>query len=522
MSIINKKNIKDIALSYNVIPIIKEISGDMETPISIFSAFSNESSAFFFESAEGVGKWGRYSFICLNPHFTVSLLDKKITLNKFEKKSIISSDYYNLDEISKDVFSFLKDLISKYKIYNKDLPENFTAGLFGYLGYEICNLIEKLPPIKKDITKVPDLFFMLPKNIIIYDSLLQKILIVVLLINDDLSEEIKLLEDKFDNAINDIDNLISLIKKNRNKNYANLPEKLCDKNPESQNIEIVDEVDFNSYKEKVLKAKDYICKGDIFQIQISRRKKILNSPDPFCFYRALRLVNPSPYMFYLKINDFVIAGSSPENLVKLSDNIVETRPIAGTIIRGSNPAEDEILASKLLNDPKERAEHVMLVDLGRNDIGRVSKIGTVKVDKLMYIEKYSHVQHIVTNIVSELEDKFDAFDLIRAVFPAGTLTGAPKVRAMELINELEDSKRGVYGGGVGYFGFLNNAKCDKMEFCITIRTALFNKSACYIQAAGGLVFDSTPENEFAETENKLKHLIVALNKANTLDENISI
>jgi anthranilate synthase component 1 len=515
MSIINKSNIKDIALSYNVIPIIKEITGDMETPISIFSVFSDEPFSFFFESAEGVGKWGRYSFICLNPHFTVSLLDKNIVFNKFEEKNNISSGIsscnYSLDEIdNKDIFSFLKEIISQYKIYNKDLPENFTAGLFGYLGYEICSLIEKLPPTKKDVTDVPDLFLMLPKNIIIYDSLLQKILIVVLLINDDFSENI---EEKFDDAINNITNIVGKI---RDRNCGNHVEKIFDANLKSKNIEIIDEVDFNLYKEKVLKAKDYILKGDIFQIQISRRKKILNFPNPFCFYRALRLVNPSPYMFYLKINDFIIAGSSPENLIKLSDNIIETRPIAGTIVRGSNPAEDEMLALKLLDDPKERAEHVMLVDLGRNDIGRVSKIGTVKVDKLMYIEKYSHVQHIVTNIVAEIDEKFDAFDLIRATFPAGTLTGAPKVRAMELINEMEDSKRGVYGGGVGYFGFLNNGKCEKMEFCITIRTALFNKSACYVQAAGGIVFDSTPENEFAETENKLKHLITAFDIAGKL------
>jgi anthranilate synthase component 1 len=511
MSIINKSNIKDIALSHNVIPIIKEFSGDMETPVSIFSAFSDEPYSFFFESAEGVGKWGRYSFICLNPHFTLSLLDKNITLNKFKEKNNISSDTYNLDEIGgKDIFSFLKEIISQYKIYNEGLPKNFTAGLFGYLGYEICSLIEKLPPTKKDVTNVPDLFLMLPKNIIIYDSLLQKILIVVLLINEVPFENI---ETKYDDAINDIKNITAQI---RNRNIKNNDEKVFNSTLKSHNVEIVDEVDFNLYKEKVLKAKDYILKGDIFQIQISRRKKILNFPNPFCFYRALRLVNPSPYMFYLKINDFIIAGSSPENLIKLSDNIIETRPIAGTITRGSNPAEDEMLALRLLDDPKERAEHVMLVDLGRNDIGRVSKIGTVKVDKLMYIEKYSHVQHIVTNIVAELNEKFDAFDLIRATFPAGTLTGAPKVRAMELINEIEDSKRGVYGGGVGYFGFLNNGRCEKMEFCITIRTALFNQSACYVQAAGGIVFDSTPENEFAETENKLKHLITAFDIAGKL------
>jgi anthranilate synthase component 1 len=216
-------------------------------------------------------------------------------------------------------------------------------------------------------------------------------------------------------------------------------------------------------------------------------------------------------MFYLKINDFVITGSSPENLVKLSDGIIETRPIAGTIKRGENPAEDEYLAGKLLDDPKERAEHIMLVDLSRNDIGRVSKKGSVKIDKLMYIEKYSHVQHIVTSVLSQIKEGTDAFDLVRASYPAGTVTGAPKVRAMEIINELEKSKRGVYAGGIGYFGFLEDGMCNKMEFCITIRTALFKKNAAYIQAAGGIVHDSTPENEFAETENKLRHLITAFN-----------
>lgn len=510
MPMIDLKNIEELSSNYNVIPLIKDVSGDMDTPLSIFSSVSDEEYSFFFESAEGIGKWGRFSFICLNPYLTINLLNNNLTVNKFDGIDS-SSKTKDFKDLKQDIFAVVKSLISDFRIYKNDLPDNFNGGLFGYFGYEISSLIEKLPPIKKDVTLVPDLFFILPKDIIIYDSLKQKISIISLIILHNhnqpaLSNNIK---KKYEEALSRIENITCLIKNKGNKNI---------KGPGTHSqINIIDEVDFDAYKEKVLKAKEYIHNGDIFQVQISRRKKILNPPDPFLFYRALRLVNPSPYMFYLKINDFVIAGSSPENLVKLSNNIIETRPIAGTIKRGENQEEDELFASKLLNDPKERAEHVMLVDLGRNDIGRVSKAGSVKVDKLMYIEKYSHVQHIVTSVVSEIDDNFDAFDIVKAAFPAGTVTGAPKVRAMEIINELEDSKRGVYAGGVGYFGFLDNNKCGKMEFCITIRTALFNKDFCYIQAAGGLVFDSTPENEFIETENKLKHLIVAMNLTNQLD-----
>ncbi len=518
MPVINDlKKIEEIAGTFNVIPIVKDISGDMETPVSIFSAFSGEQYSFFFESAEGAGKWGRFSFICINPYLTIELSGKNLIIKKFNKNGLVSWSK-TMETPAQDIFSFIKELLSGFRIYKKDLPDSFTGGLFGYLGYEVNSLIEKLPPVKNDITKVPDLFFMLPRNIIIYDSLEQKILVISMIIlnnNGDNGNPAFDIKTDYDEALIGIDNIILTI---RNKNSKCPPyTSVATQKDRITAVSVYDEVGFDRYKENVLKAKEYIRNGDIFQVQVSRRKKVLNPPAPFLFYRALRLVNPSPYMFYLKIDDFVIAGSSPENLVKLSDNIIEIRPIAGTIKRGNNMEEDELLATKLLNDPKERAEHVMLVDLGRNDIGRVSKNGSVKVNKLMYIERYSHVQHIVTSIISEINENYDGFDLIKATFPAGTVSGAPKIRAMEIINELEDSKRGVYAGGVGYFSFLNNNKCDKMEFCITIRTALFKNDACYIQAAGGIVYDSTPENEFLETENKLKHLIAAMDLAKELD-----
>ncbi len=505
MPIMSFEDILNIPDTFNIIPIIREISGDMDTPISIFSSFYKEPYAFFFESAEGVGKWGRYSFICLNPFLTVSLYKNILKINNFSSLRFEFPEDINLKDLNEDIFSYLKKVLSNFKLYEKGLPETFTGGLFGYLSYEISSLIEKLPPIKTDITNVYDLFFMLPQDIIIYDSLTQIIKVVSFLFKDSLKQDN--IKKDYESSLNRINEITSLIKK-RVFESGNTSRDIS-------NIKVSDEIDFDEYKKKVLRAKEYILHGDIFQVQVSRRKKILNPPQPFLFYRALRLVNPSPYMFYLKIKDFSIIGSSPENLVKLAGDFIETRPIAGTIKRGENPIEDEYLAGKLLNDPKERAEHIMLVDLGRNDIGRVSKKGTVKVERLMYIEKYSHVQHIVTSVVSEIENDKDGFDLIRATYPAGTVTGAPKVRAMEIINELEDSKRGVYAGGVGYFGFLEDDRCQKMEFCITIRTALFKEDAAYIQAAGGIVYDSTPENEFMETENKLKHLIAAFNLANS-------
>ncbi|MHB1660501.1 MAG: anthranilate synthase component I family protein [bacterium] len=509
MPILNYEDVLSTPESFNVIPVVYEISGDMDTPISIFSSFQKEACVFFFESTEGVGKWGRYSFICLNPLLTVRLYKGELSIDNFTGRKFGFPKNINLKDSKEDVFLYLKKILSKFNIYKKNLAEGFIGGLFGYLGYEISGLIEKLPPDKGDITDVYDLFFMLPQDVIVYDGLNQSIKVVSFIFRDDSNNE--MLRQEYESAIERIKKISNIIKKRDLDSKKTEDIKADAKN---SNIEIVDETDFNEFKLKVLAAKEYILRGDIFQIQISRRKKIINPPDPFLFYRALRLVNPSPYMFYLKINDFVITGSSPENLVKLTDGVIETRPIAGTIKRGNNPVEDEYLANKLLNDPKERAEHIMLVDLSRNDIGRVSKKGTVKVEKLMYIEKYSHVQHIVTSVFSQIKEGMDAFDLIKAAYPAGTVTGAPKVRAMEIINELEESKRGVYAGGIGYFGFLEDNNCNKMEFCITIRTALFKKDAAYIQAAGGIVYDSTPENEFAETENKLKHLIAAFNLTN--------
>jgi anthranilate synthase component 1 len=487
--------------SYNVIPIIKEISGDMDTPVSIFSAFKNERYSFLFESTEGVGRWGRYSFICLNPALTVLLYKGVLSTANLTGLDLNILENIKLDDIKQDIFSYVKTILLKLDIYKNNLIDGFIGGLFGYLGYEISGLIEKLPPDKKDVTDVYDLFFMLPRDVIVYDGLEQSIKIISFIFKD--SKDRESLKKEYESALLRLNSLSDKIqKRDTGQNESSGNEKL--------NFEIIDEIEYEQFKNKVLAAKEYILRGDIFQVQISRRKKIINPPSPFLFYRALRLVNPSPYMFYLKIDDFVITGSSPENLVKLDGEVIETRPIAGTIKRGENREEDEYFAEKLLDDPKERAEHIMLVDLSRNDIGRVSEKGSVKIGNLMYIEKYSHVQHIVTSVVSKIKKGLDAFDLIKAAYPAGTLTGAPKVRAMEIINELEESKRGIYGGGIGYFGFLEEGLCDRMEFCITIRTALFKKDAAYIQAAGGIVYDSTPENEFAETENKLRHLITAL------------
>ncbi len=387
--------------------------------------------------------------------------------------------------------------MSEFKPVNvKGLPR-FHGGAVGFISYDMVRFFEKLPESKSDEIQVPDCFFMITDTILVFDHVNHKIKVVS---NAHISEGEGTVDSAYFSAKEKIDEIISLLKKpfeykNSSKGYWD-EDAVCSSFTKEE------------YEKVVISAKEYIKAGDIVQVVPSQRLSVPVSADAFDIYRALRSINPSPYMYYLKFDGLKVAGSSPEVMVRVENNIVTTRPIAGTARRGSSEEEDEEIAKTLLSDPKEIAEHVMLVDLGRNDVGRVCKYGSVKVDELMIIEKYSHVMHIVSNVTGKLREDKDAFDVLRACLPAGTVSGAPKIRAMEIINDLEPSQRGIYAGAVGYFSFSGNS-----DTAIAIRTVVIKDGKAYIQAGGGIVADSVPENEYYETLNKAKACMRAIQMA---------
>jgi anthranilate synthase component 1 len=419
--------------------------------------FSGES--FFLESVEGTKKTARYSFLGFDPIFTFKSKGNSV---EFDGKNVISENPYAL----------LRSKFYEFDVGSVDLLP-FSGGMVGYLGYDIVSYFENLPNLLEDDLDLPDSHFIIPKQIICFDHLDHK---VYAMSHNEIGNLKDLLNGGFEKDLNELE--LGDVK-------TNMAE------PE--------------YENAVEKVKEYIRSGDIFQTVISRRCQVPFKGDEFLMYKALRKLNPSPYMFYLDFDETKIIGSSPEMLVRLDRRVLTTRPLAGTRPRGKNPEEDEKLKMHLLLDEKERAEHIMLVDLHRNDMGRVSKYGSVKVDELMGIEKYSHVQHIVSNVTSELCEDMDCFDALRSCFPAGTVSGAPKIRAMEIIEELEKQRRGPYAGVVGYFDFSGN-----MDFAITIRTIFTKGEIAYVQAGAGIVSDSMAENEFQETENKMMAMLSVL------------
>ena len=399
--------------------------------------------------------------------------------------------------VSDNPIKELKRIMARYKAVRvKGLPR-FTGGLVGFFGYDMVRFMEDIPDKNPDTLKAPDSVFMLTDTILIFDHVDHKIKVVSnAYVGSSASRA-------YDEAVGKIDAIVNRIKMHDKKNR---------KPGLAKNGSVGIGVRSNMTKEKfetaVRKAKSYIKKGDIIQVVLSQRLETPVKSHPFQIYRALRSINPSPYMYYLKLKDFCLVGSSPEIMVRCEEGAVEVRPIAGTRPRGASEIEDARLVKSLLADPKERAEHIMLVDLGRNDIGRVCDYRSVKVSDLMTVEKYSHVMHIVTDVSGRLKKGKDAFDVINATFPAGTVTGAPKVRAMEIIDELEDTRRGTYAGSVGYFSFSGNLDC-----CITIRTIMIKDGRAYIQAGAGIVADSQPAKEYQETLNKAKALVRAIEMA---------
>ena len=463
-----------------LIPVIKEFLADTETPISIFDALRKNGARFLLESVERGERWGRYSMIGLNPIGEVS----------FEKGRInFKGDIENIEDSLKPLEA-LREVLKRYTLDagKYELPP-FAGGLAGFLSYDILRYYENLPNRPPDDTGFPDAHFLLTSEIVIYDHLKSVIKVICLIPqNSD--------DDQYRAAIFRIENIISAIKENgKARSMQN----------DEQQIQISSNFTKEAFMDAVLRAKDHIKDGDILQVVLSQKLKCSPAPDPFMVYRSLRSINPSPYMFFMDFLEYCLVGSSPECLAKVENGVVETCPIAGTRPRGKTAEEDKLLAVELLRDEKELAEHIMLVDLGRNDIGRVSKIGTVKVEDYMHIERFSHVMHLVSNVKGVIEPSLDAFDALLACFPAGTVSGAPRNRAMEIIDDLEPSARGPYAGALGYFDFRGN-----MDTCITIRSVFFKDNCAYLQAGAGIVADSIPEKEYEETLNKLGALLKAL------------
>jgi len=470
----------------NVIPVWGEILADFDTPVSALSKIDNGDYAFLLESVEGGEKWGRYSFLGTDPSVIYRSKGTKIeiiengTIRKHEGNPIES----------------LRELLSRYRpVISPDLPR-FHGGAVGYFGYDIVRFFEKLPLIANDDLGLWDSVFMITDSVLVFDNISHKIKIISNAFVSD-SDNVKKIYNK---AVEKIEGIIEKLR------FPVSPYKTGEKRVKRKSqLEFKSNFEPKEFMEAVKKTKGYIQAGDIIQAVISQRWKIQLDVSPFDLYRALRILNPSPYMFYLKIGEDFLVGSSPEVMVRVEGDRIETRPIAGTRPRGSDEKEDDRLEKELLSDPKERAEHIMLVDLARNDLGRVAEVGTVNVNELMSVERYSHVMHIVSNVIAKLDSGKDALDVLKATFPAGTLSGAPKVRAMEIIEEMEPSRRGAYGGAVGYVSFSGN-----MDTCITIRTFVIKGDEIFIQAGAGIVADSDPEREYLETVNKVKALVKAV------------
>lgn len=481
-----KNEARELFKSYKTVPFFYEILIDSFTPIEMFKALREKyKNCFFLESVDNKNQWGRYSFVGINP--------KKEIVIKDSVAAIIDSNGRHEQSVS-DPFSYLSDILSEYKSPRFPDRPKLTGGLMGYFAYDMVRYVEKrlVNPPKDDIN-MPDANLFLYDEVVAYDHLSNKAVIILNIHRkDDLDTQYDKLESRKDE-------IIAVL-----KSYS--PKK---REPGIQReITVTSNITKEQYMQNVEKAKQYIKMGDIFQIVPSQRFEVADPPDSFDVYRMLRATNPSPYLYYFDHGDYAFAGASPEMLVSVFGKTVTTKPIAGTIKRGVTDDEDLKNERTLLSDPKERAEHTMLVDLGRNDIGKVSKFNTVQVKDFMHIERYSKVMHLVSDVTGELREDKTPLDALAAVLPAGTLSGAPKVRAMEIIDELETTKRGLYGGTVGYLAFDGS-----LDTCIAIRTVLFKNGKAYVQAGGGVVLDSVPENEYAESCNKALAVINAIKEA---------
>jgi anthranilate synthase component I len=466
---------------------------DLETPVSAFlKVAGGRANSFLFESVEGGAVRGRYSMIGLEPDLIWRTQGTRAEVNRAARAK--PDDFMACAE---PPLAALRALIAESRIVLPEKLPPMAAGLFGYLGYDMVRLMEELPPPNPDVVGIPDAIMLRPTIVIVFDAVLDSITVVTPV----RPEAGVTAAAAYSRASERLSAIVDALDRPLDKEAAGAPAGPLTVPPTSNTAP-------DDFKAMVARAKEYIVAGDIFQVVLSQRFEAPFALAPFSLYRALRRVNPAPFLFFLDFGGFAVAGSSPEILVRVRDGTVTVRPLAGTMPRGETPHEDKAFEEKLLADPKERAEHLMLLDLGRNDVGRVAKIGTVKVTDQFFIERYSHVMHIVSNVEGELSPRHDAVDALAAGFPAGTVSGAPKVRAMEIIDELETEKRGLYAGSVGYF-----SAAGEMDTCIVLRTAMVKDGVMYVQAGAGIVADSNPDNEQQECVNKAKALFRAAEEA---------
>lgn len=471
---------KELAKAYKVIPVSKEIMADIKTPIEVLKILKNVSShCYMLESVEEQEKWGRYTFLGFEPTMEITCVDGKMSV-KGER---------TLEENTHHPKELIRKILEEYRSPKIDGLPSFTGGFVGYFSYDYAKYCE--PTLKldaEDEEKFKDVDLMLFDKVIAFDNYKQKIIVIVNAKTDEIEKE-------YEKATLEIERIINLIK-------HGTPVTVTPGTRKSPYRKLFDK---EAYCRMVERAKEYIYEGDIFQVVLSNRLEAEYEGSLLNAYRVLRTTNPSPYMFYFYSDDIEVAGASPETLVKLEDGVLHTFPLAGTRPRGKDQAEDQRLERELLSDEKELAEHNMLVDLGRNDLGKISKFGSVDVEKYMSIERYSHVMHIGSTVRGEIREDKDALDAIDAILPAGTLSGAPKIRAMEIINELENNKRGIYGGAIGYIDFTGN-----LDTCIAIRIAFKKNGKVFVRSGAGIVADSVPENEYQECINKAKAVMNAL------------
>jgi anthranilate synthase component 1 len=484
----NEKKFSALAAQgYNRIPLTREVLADLDTPLSTYLKLANGPYSYLFESVQGGEKWGRYSIIGLPCRRVIRIHGYQVQVH--DAGEIVEQ------ETVADPLAWIESFYGRYKIYEMDGMPRFTGGLVGYFGYDTVRYIEpRLGPCPNpDPLGAPDILLMVSDEVVVFDNLSGKLFVINYV---DPAQE-----NAYTDGMSRLDELVGQLRSATPLNVQRRSLKVAE-------TDFVSGFTQQGFEAAVSKARQYIEDGDVMQVVLSQRLSIPFEARPLDLYRALRSLNPSPYMYYLDLGDFHVVGSSPEILVHVEGDIVTVRPIAGTRPRGEDEAGDKVLEEELLADPKELAEHLMLIDLGRNDVGRIAQTGTVQVTEKMTVERYSHVMHIVSNVIGKLKPNMTAIDVLRATFPAGTVSGAPKIRAMEIIDELEPVKRGIYSGAVGYLGWSGN-----MDTAIAIRTAIIKDQTLHIQAGAGIVYDSVPQNEWDETMNKGRAIFRAVSLA---------
>jgi anthranilate synthase component 1 len=483
------KEFCQLAKRGNLIPIYQELLMDLETPLSFFKRLERDRYAFLLESVEGSERWARYSFLGTRPYRVFKASGHQVEISEHGNSTRLQSN---------TPLKILEDLLKDCRPVTVSGVPPFFGGALGYVSYDAVEQFHEIANCKKSPLDMPEIFFVFVQTLVAFDNLKHTIKVID---NVQLAGENNL-RRAYDASVHRIREVISsLRKKPRGIEPRDLTHSKATRRFRSNLTE-------SNFEKSVLRAKEYINAGDVIQVVLCQRLETETDTDPFEIYRALRFVNPSPYMFYLELENLRVIGSSPETMVRLTGDTIELRPIAGTRRRGATPEEEQELEADLLADPKERAEHIMLVDLGRNDVGRVAQVGSVEVNELMSIERYSHVIHIVSNVRGKLASDQTPFDLFISAFPAGTVSGAPKIRAMQIISELEPQKRGLYAGAIGYFGYNGN-----LDTCIVIRTIVMKSKKVFITAGAGIVADSDPKMEYQETLNKARAMLRAIELA---------